>query len=57
MCEYNPITDACNCPNEKCPRHGKCCECIAFHREKRNKLPFCVRNGCLITISATAIFR
>ncbi len=44
MCEYNPITDACNCPNEKCPRHGKCCECVAFHREKRNKLPFCVRN-------------
>lgn len=32
----------CPCPKE-CPRHGKCCECVAHHREY-GKLPNCLRN-------------
>lgn len=32
----------CQCPNTGCKRHGKCCECLASHRE-RNYFPFCVR--------------
>lgn len=32
----------CLCPNADCERHGKCCECINFHREKEN-LVFCLR--------------
>lgn len=23
----------CSCPNTSCERHGKCCQCINFHRE------------------------
>jgi len=32
----------CTCPNSECARHGKCCECINFHREKEN-LVYCLR--------------
>lgn len=32
----------CPCPKE-CPRHGKCCACVAHHREHGN-LPNCLRN-------------
>ncbi|MDO4971456.1 MAG: hypothetical protein Q4E41_05100 [Bacteroidales bacterium] len=32
----------CNCPKE-CPRHGKCCACVANHHS-RGSLPFCMRN-------------
>lgn len=31
----------CTCPKE-CPRHGKCCTCVAHHR-KHGKLPHCLR--------------
>lgn len=31
----------CPCPKE-CARHGKCCACVAHHREY-GKLPFCLR--------------
>ncbi|WP_169738174.1 hypothetical protein [Clostridium akagii] len=30
----------CDCKNEKCIRHGKCSECIEFHR-KLEQLPYC----------------
>ncbi len=30
----------CNCTYEPCSRKGICCECIAFHRERR-ELPAC----------------
>ena len=30
----------CNCTYPGCPRHGVCCECIAYHR-RRNELPAC----------------
>ena len=26
----------CTCPNTKCVRHGRCCECVAWHRKKGN---------------------
>ncbi|MDR3121416.1 MAG: hypothetical protein LBU58_08815 [Clostridiales bacterium] len=32
----------CPCQNGACERHGHCCDCISFHKE-RSGLPFCVR--------------
>ncbi len=32
----------CTCPKVECERHGKCCQCVNFHREKDN-LVFCFR--------------
>ncbi|MBN1894033.1 hypothetical protein JW906_06040 [bacterium] len=31
---------ACNCTYEPCPRKGRCCECLAYHR-RMNELPAC----------------
>ncbi|MBR4217226.1 MAG: hypothetical protein IKR87_05795 [Candidatus Methanomethylophilaceae archaeon] len=33
----------CNCPNESCPRHGRCMECVEFHKANSDKIPFCLR--------------
>lgn len=33
----------CLCPNEKCPRHGRCCDCVAFHRDEKGNYPNCFR--------------
>jgi len=33
-------SDRCNCTYPGCPRHGICCECIAYHRSM-NELPAC----------------
>lgn len=41
VCEHNPAID-CPCPKD-CPRHGKCCSCVAHHRQN-GKLPNCLRN-------------
>ncbi len=30
----------CNCTYPGCPRKGKCCECIAYHR-RMGELPAC----------------
>jgi hypothetical protein len=30
----------CNCSYNPCPRKGKCCECIQYHR-RSNELPAC----------------
>ena len=30
----------CTCSYESCSRKGKCCECVAYHRE-RGELPGC----------------
>ncbi|MFP4169739.1 MAG: DUF6485 family protein [Methanomassiliicoccales archaeon] len=30
----------CNCTYEPCPRKGRCCECVHYHREK-GELPGC----------------
>ena len=40
VCQHNPAID-CPCPKD-CPRHGKCCQCVAHHREHGN-LPICLR--------------
>ncbi len=31
----------CNCTYDPCPRKGKCCECIRYHR-KTGELPACL---------------
>lgn len=47
-CPHRPKTVAeshyfeCTCPKE-CPRHGKCCACVAHHRAM-GKLPHCLRS-------------
>lgn len=33
----------CNCSYPECPRHGVCCECLAYHRSKQ-ELPACYFN-------------
>ena len=39
-CPHNYI----DCPCTKdCPRHGKCCECVAHHKAHGTKLPVCLR--------------
>ena len=30
----------CNCTYEPCPRKGKCCECVPYHR-RSGELPAC----------------
>jgi hypothetical protein len=30
----------CNCSYAGCPRHGVCCECLAYHRQA-GELPAC----------------
>ncbi|NOX19840.1 MAG: hypothetical protein GXO99_01050 [Nitrospirae bacterium] len=30
----------CNCSYEPCPRKGKCCECLHYHR-RHGELPAC----------------
>lgn len=30
----------CACTYPSCPRHGKCCQCVAYHRDK-GELPGC----------------
>ncbi len=32
----------CPCPEEDCPRHGICCQCVMYHRNT-NILPACLR--------------
>lgn len=47
-CPHRPSTIGeqnlfeCTFPKE-CPRHGKCCACVAHHR-KNGKLPHCLRD-------------
>jgi hypothetical protein len=37
---YEKNMKMCNCTYEPCPRKGKCCECMAYHR-RMNQLPAC----------------
>ncbi|MDD4923823.1 MAG: DUF6485 family protein [Dehalococcoidales bacterium] len=39
-CNIKANMARCNCTYEPCPRKGKCCECIAYHRQF-NELPAC----------------
>jgi hypothetical protein len=31
---------ACNCTYEPCPRKGRCCECVVYHK-RSGELPAC----------------
>ncbi|MFC1697694.1 DUF6485 family protein [Nanoarchaeota archaeon] len=39
-CNKEKNMENCNCSYPGCPRKGICCECIRYHREKR-QLPAC----------------
>lgn len=32
----------CACTYQPCPRKGKCCECVAYHRQKGER-PACLK--------------
>jgi hypothetical protein len=34
--------EKCTCGSANCARHGLCCDCVRFHRE-RGDLPMCLR--------------
>mgnify|MGYP005868452405 CR=1 FL=1 len=40
-CSLNKNTAQCSCTYEPCPRKGKCCECLRYHR-LRDELPGCL---------------
>lgn len=40
QCQIEKNLENCNCTYEPCPRKGKCCECVAYHRD-RGELPAC----------------
>lgn len=40
--ECTQKTNVCNCTNPECVRHGKCCDCVAYHHAK-GELPVCLR--------------
>lgn len=35
----------CKCRKKNCPRHGKCEECIAYHKTNSKREPYCLRKG------------
>ena len=39
-CNIAANMENCNCTYEPCPRKGKCCECIMYHKSS-NQLPAC----------------
>jgi hypothetical protein len=41
----------CSCTYPTCEKHGKCCECVAFHRE-RGEIP-----GCFFTKEGEAFWK
>jgi len=39
------ISEHCTCPDSECPMHGRCCGCVAWHRDYgRTPLPNCLRS-------------
>ena len=40
-CQIDVNKSQCACTYEPCPRKGKCCECIAYHRQN-DELPGCL---------------
>lgn len=40
-CQKDDILKGCNCTYEPCPRKGKCCQCLAYHRAQ-DELPACL---------------
>ncbi len=45
-CKREEILKNCGCTYSGCSKKGKCCDCIAYHREM-NQLP-----GCLFPLEA-----
>lgn len=43
-CKKGENKEKCTCPNDTCPRHSICCECVEYHRSGGN-LPMCFRNA------------
>jgi hypothetical protein len=39
-CHQKANAKRCTCTYPGCPRHGACCECLAYHKAKR-QLPGC----------------
>jgi len=39
-CTFEENKKSCPCTYEPCSRKGKCCECVAYHRN-RGELPGC----------------
>ena len=39
-CNIDANLKGCNCTYEPCPRKGKCCECVRYHR-RMQELPAC----------------
>lgn len=40
-CAVTKNRESCTCTYPGCSRHGKCCECIRYHRS-RGELPGCL---------------
>lgn len=40
-CQHTTVNVNCTCTYEPCPRKGKCCECIVYHR-RNGELPGCL---------------
>jgi len=39
----DPKATQCTCPKTACEWHGKCKECVAFHRHYKNHIPTCLQ--------------
>ncbi len=39
-CDAKKNVKDCTCTYHSCPRKGKCCECVTYHR-RNNELPGC----------------
>ncbi len=39
-CDAKKNMKDCSCTYSSCPRRGKCCECVTYHRRNR-ELPGC----------------
>jgi hypothetical protein len=44
VCQIESNKARCNCTYQGCPRHGLCCECLAYHLNSR-ELPACAFPG------------
>ncbi|MCL1844328.1 MAG: hypothetical protein FWF77_00285 [Defluviitaleaceae bacterium] len=49
-----PKNTACTCPKIACEWHGKCKECVAFHRYYKDHIPNCLQPMLDEKISALA---
>lgn len=43
-CRSTSSRDHCSCTYTACSKHGDCCQCVTFHRQ-RNEIP-----GCLFSV-------